>query len=72
MAALTLELGVGVIDKAIASAKARKDDKDGITYLLRAKASGIETPLMPQYEAKILEKARAPTLEEALKLVRDP
>ncbi len=59
-------------DKAIASARARNDHKDGISYLLRAKASGIETPLMPQYEAKILEKTRASTLEEALRLVRDP
>lgn len=59
-------------DKAIASAKARNDDKDGITYLLRTKASGIETPLMPLYEAKILEKTCTSTLEEALKRVRDP
>jgi len=53
-------------EKAISSAKSRKDGKDGITYLLRAKKSGIRTPLMPAYERKILEKTGSRSLEEAL------
>lgn len=59
-------------ERAIASAKACGDERDGITYLIRAKANGIVTPLMAEYEAKILEKTCARSLDEALRLARDP
>jgi hypothetical protein len=43
---------------------------DGISYLISVKKQGIHTPLMPAYEAAILQKAKAQTLEEAYDKVR--
>jgi hypothetical protein len=33
--------------------------KDGISYLMNALASGIETPLTPSYRAEILRQTKA-------------
>jgi hypothetical protein len=57
---------------AIASAEAvgrgeLEKGKDGISYLLAAKQSGIVTPLMPYYEDQIKRKTGTQSLEEALK-----
>jgi hypothetical protein len=59
-------------EKAISSAKARNDDKDGISYLLQVKSSGITTPFMLAYEGKILQKTGTGSLEEALERLRNP
>ena len=52
---------------AIESAKkdAGKKGKDGISYLISVKSQGIETPLINEYEANILQKLDVETLEEA-------
>ena len=57
-------------DLAINSAKARagRDGKDGISYLISVKRQGISTPLMPDYERSILQKTDASTLEGALSM----
>ena len=54
-------------DSAICSARREAGAKrmDGISYLISVKKHGIQTPLMPGYEATILQKAKAQTLEEA-------
>lgn len=59
-------------DLAICSArrKAGACRKDGISYLISVKRNGIKTPLMADYEAAILQKTGATTLEEALKRIR--
>lgn len=57
-------------DLAIASARELDDGRDGITYLLNAKASGIETELSAAYERVILERTGATGLAEALAAVR--
>ena len=56
--------------KAIESAKAISNGKDGISYLMNAKTSGIITPLMSDYENKILQSTKSDTLEKALEIVR--
>jgi hypothetical protein len=55
-------------DLAINSAKAPAgdEDRDGISYLISAKKSGIVTPLMPEYEKEILRQTGAETLEQAI------
>lgn len=53
-------------DLAIASVARAPAGKDGISYLLAAKANGIVTALSGAYEAEILSKAGAATLSEAL------
>lgn len=58
-------------DFAIASAEALSDGRDGISYLIAAQASGIETPLSPHYAACILEKTGTANLAAALRAVRD-
>ena len=58
-------------DLAIASAEAMSDGRDGISYLIAARASGIETPLSPHYAASILEKTGTEDLAAALRVVRD-
>jgi len=57
---------------AIQSAKkgAGKNGKDGISYLISLKRQRIVTPLMDQYEQKILELTGTSALEESLKSVR--
>jgi hypothetical protein len=59
-------------DLAINSAKARagRDGKDGISYLISVKRQGISTPLMPDYEKAVLQKTGASTLEDALSWCR--
>jgi cation transport regulator ChaC len=49
-----------------AKAKAGKDGKDGISYLISLKRHGISTPLMPAYESEILRLMNATSLEAAL------
>ena len=56
---------------AIASARAIRDGRDGITYLMRAKANGIETPLSAAYESEILRKLKVRDLDEALREARN-
>jgi cation transport regulator ChaC len=61
-------------DLAICSArgKASAERKDGISYLICAKKHGIRTPLMQDYEAAILRKAKAQTLDEAYDKIAHP
>ncbi|HLO64942.1 MAG TPA: hypothetical protein VK165_18425 [Azonexus sp.] len=49
-----------------AKAKAGRDGKDGISYLISLKRHGISTPLMPAYESEILRLMNAMSLEVAL------
>src|SRR5438552_14472843 len=58
--------------RAISSVKVKsvREGKDGISYLLRAKASGVETPLTAAYERAILDLTGATTLEEAITIAR--
>lgn len=49
-----------------AKAKAGKDGKDGISYLISLKRHGISTPLMPGYESEILRLMNAVSLAAAL------
>lgn len=51
---------------AIDSVAAKREAEDGITYLIKAKAAGILTPIMPLYEGEILRQARAADLSTAL------
>jgi len=55
---------------AISSAKSRNDGKDGITYLIDAKQSGIYTPLIDQYEKEILRFTNTASLRVALERVQ--
>jgi hypothetical protein len=55
---------------AIASVSAAPLGKDGISYLIAAKADGIETPLAAGYEAEILRQTGALSLEDALARLR--
>jgi hypothetical protein len=50
-----------------AGAEAGKLRRDGISYLIKAKEYGIETPLRPAYEAAILQQLEVVSLEEAWK-----
>ena len=59
-----------IAEEAVRSATRRTDGRDGISYLIEAKASGIITPLMPAYEATILELTGAANLEEARERAR--
>lgn len=44
---------------------------DGITYLIDAIRSGIETPLTTDYKAEILKQTVTLTLAEALKIAKE-
>ncbi len=55
---------------ASAAAPAGAARRDGIRYLMDARASGIATPLMPAYEAEILRLTGARNLEEARAIAR--
>jgi hypothetical protein len=57
--------------RAIESVAKAPEGMDGITYLMNAIASGIETPLTVDYRAEILKQTLSLTLEEALKTVRE-
>lgn len=51
---------------AIESVGKADKGRDGITYLIDAKANGVVTNLSPAYEAEILKRTGCATLEEAL------
>jgi hypothetical protein len=55
---------------AIISARALDNGRDGISYLLRARANGVETPLSAKYEREILRRLKAKNLKDALRKVR--
>lgn len=55
---------------AISSAQQLADGRDGISYLIHAKACGIETPLTPAYERAILDRTGAPDLAAAFQAIR--
>ncbi len=59
-------------DLAICSARSEVGEKrmDGISYLISVKIQKIQTPLMPEYEAAILQKTKAQTLQEAYDKIR--
>lgn len=57
--------------RAIESAADADPERDGITYLMKAKAIGIVTPLISEYESEILELTGANTLNEALQRAHD-
>jgi hypothetical protein len=59
-------------DLAISSARQLKDGRDGVSYLMDVKTSGIETPLLPIYEKSILEKTDSADLAAALMAFRKP
>jgi hypothetical protein len=52
--------------QAIQSAKIAEKGKDGISYLMNAIASGIKTPLTPDYDAEILKQTGTGSLQDAL------
>lgn len=56
--------------RAIGSVHKAPDHRDGITYLMDAKKSGVETELTPAYEKLVLELTGAGTLRDALNAVR--
>lgn len=58
-------------DLAIASAQALHDGRDGISYLIAARASGIETPLSQHYSTRILARTGMADLAASLRAVRD-
>lgn len=72
---LYVEIGANIPDLApsnlaeLAIRSARSDagkrGRDGITYLIGAKKSGVQTPLMPEYEREILRLTGNETLEQA-------
>jgi len=47
------------------------DGRDGISYLIAARSSGIETPLSPHYSARILAKTGTADLAASLHAIRD-
>jgi hypothetical protein len=57
--------------KAIESVAAAPEGMDGITFLMNAIRSGIETPLTADYKAEILKQTMTLTLEDALKEVKE-
>ena len=59
-------------DLAICSARRGAGAKrsDGISYLISVRRQKIQTPLMSDYEAAILQKTKAQTLDEAYEKIR--
>ena len=55
---------------AICSARKRTDSRDGISYLINAKKTGIWTPLSDAYETEIKRMTGVANLEEALNVCR--
>ncbi len=49
--------------------KAGKKGKDGISYLIDIKISGIKTPLMSEYEKEILRQTNTKSLHEAQRVL---
>jgi len=56
------------IDSVLSQAGAQ--GLDGISYLINAKCSGIQTPLMSAYEKEILREVGAKSLEDALHILQ--
>jgi hypothetical protein len=57
--------------RAIQSVQKAEDGKDGISYLIAALASGIETPLTQSYRDEIIEQTDAMSLEQALQKAKE-
>jgi len=57
-------------ERAIRSAQAAKPGMDGISYLIAAIASGIQTPLTSAYHQEILRRTKADSLISALEMAR--
>jgi hypothetical protein len=55
---------------AIESVKKAEAGKDGISYLMRAIASGIDTPLSKSYVAEVQRITGTDSLSQALKKAR--
>jgi hypothetical protein len=55
---------------AIESARLERTGRDGISYLINAKHSGIMTPLSNLYEQEILRRAQARDLHEAVRKIQ--
>jgi hypothetical protein len=53
-----------------ASATAGEARRDGISYLAEQKSRGIETPLMPAYEAEVLARTTSDDLADAWRRAR--
>jgi hypothetical protein len=53
-----------------AQSKAVLQGQDGISYLINAKESGIQTPLMRAYEKEILKRVGSESLENVLSILR--
>lgn len=65
-------LGVATLaNLAIRSATELADGRDGISYLIAAKAAGIVTPLSAAYESEIKSRMGAASLEEALRKAQE-
>lgn len=58
-------------EHAIGSVETAKEGKDGITYLIEAIRSGIQTPLTSAYRSEILNRINAGSLEEALRKAKE-
>jgi hypothetical protein len=55
---------------AVESARRERTGRDGISYLIDAKANGIGTPLSEPYERDILQRTGTRNLSDALRKVR--
>jgi hypothetical protein len=55
---------------AIESARRERGDRDGISYLIMMKQSGIVTPLSEPYEQEILRRTQTDNLADALREIR--
>ena len=60
----------GLAALAVESARKRDDGRDGISYLIAAKANGIRTLLSDAYEDEILRLLNAGNLADALAKAR--
>jgi hypothetical protein len=58
-------------EHAIGSVETAKEGKDGITYLIEAIRSGIQTPLTSAYRSEILEQLNTGSLEDALRKAKE-
>jgi cation transport regulator ChaC len=57
-------------ERAIESVAATDDGRDGISYLMNAKAQGIRTAISEAYEEEIKQQTGAASLEEAIRKAR--
>jgi hypothetical protein len=63
-------LAIRAIRSVNVSIKDARFDKDGITYLIKVKKSGVITPLTGQYEKEILRRTGTRSLKSALDILR--